>query len=146
MRSRGVFPKFKDKIKKWLFADEIKRIDSLEDIHKKLDEWLNAADRMYFLSTEAKKNCEDSKRELEECRKLLNQICDVGVDVGIRGEKHSWAVVCIAGRPEYVKFIPFNRGDARQVIDFLKRFQYSKQVIDSPIAFRSMLGEEMFLK
>ena len=145
MRSRGVFPKFKNKIKKWLFADEIKRIDSLEDIHKKFDKWLNAADRMYFLSTEAKKNCEDSKRELEECRKLLNQICDVGVDVGFGEKEHSWAVVCIAGKSEYVKFIPLNRGDARQVIDFLKRFQYSKRVIDSPIAFRSMLGKEMFL-
>lgn len=146
MRSRGVFSKFKNKIKKWLFADEIKRIDSLEDIHKKFDKWFNAADRMYFLSTEAKKNCEDSKRELEECRKLLNQICDVGVDVGIRREEHSWAVVCIAGKSEYVKFIPLNCGDARQVIDFLKRFQYSKQIIDSPIAFRSILGEEMFFK
>lgn len=138
--------KFKDKIKRWLFADEIKRIESLEDMHKKLDEWFNAADRMYSLSIEAKKNCEDSKRELEECRKLLNQICDVGVDVGIRREEHSWAVVCIAGKSEYVKFIPLNCGDARQVIDFLKRFQYSKRVIDSPIAFRSILGEEMFFK
>lgn len=145
MESRSVFLKFKDKIKKWLFADEIKRIESLEDIHKKLDEWFNAADRMYSLSADAKKNCENSQMELEECRKLLSQICDVGVDVGVREEEHSWAVVCIAGKSEYVKFIPLNRGDARQVIDFLKRFQYSKRVIDSPIAFRSMLGKEMFL-
>lgn len=137
--------KLKSKIKKWLFADEIKRIKSLEDIHKKIKKWFNAADRMYSLFTEAKKNCENSQRELEECRKLFNQICDVGVDVGFRGKEHSWAVVCIAGRSEYVKFISLNRGDARQVIDFLKRFQYSKYVIDSPIAFRDMLGKEMFL-
>lgn len=137
--------KLKDKIKKWLFADEIDRLAFLEEKYKEFNNWIKTADRMYSLSAEAKKNCENSQRELEECRKLLNQICDVGVDVGFRGEEHSWAVVCISGRPEYVKFVPFNSGDARQVIDFLKRFQYSKHVIDSPIAFRSMLGKEMFL-
>lgn len=138
--------KIKDKIKKWIFADEINRLTSLEKRYKKYDNWIKKVDRMYSLSAEAKKDCEDSQRELEECRKLLNQICDVGVDVGFRGEEHSWAVVCVAGKPEYVKFIPLNRGDARQVMDFLKRFQYSKHVIDSPIAFKSILGKEMFLE
>lgn len=138
--------KLKDKIKKWLFADEMNRLTFLEERYKKFNNWIETADKMYSLSAEAKKNYEDSQRELEECRKLLNQICDVGVDVGFRGEEHSWAVVCVAGRPEYVKFIPLNRGDERQVMDFLKRFQYSKNVIDSPIAFRNMLGKEMFLE
>lgn len=138
--------RLKDKIVKWLFLEEINRISSLEEKYKESAQWMNTADRMYSLSAEVKKDCEDSQRELEECRKLLNQICDVGVDVGIRGEEHSWAVVCVAGRPEYVKFVPLNRGDARQVMDFLKRFQYSRRVIDSPIAFRNMLGEEMFLE
>ncbi len=137
--------KLKDKIRKWLFTDEIARLTFLEEKYREFNDWIKTADRMYSLSAEAKRNCEDSQRELDECRKLLNQICDVGVDVGFRGEEHSWAVVCIAGRPEYVKFIPLNRGDARQVMDFLKRFRYSKHVIDSPIAFKSMLGKEMFL-
>ena len=138
--------KLKDKIKKWLFLDEVNRLTCLEEKYKEFDNWIKITDRIYSLSAEAKKDCKDSQRELEECRKLLNQICDVGVDVGFRGEEHSWAVVCIAGRPEYVKFIPLNRGDARQVIDFLKRFQYSKHIIDSPIAFKGMLGKKMFLE
>lgn len=137
--------KLKDKFKRWLFADEIKRIESLENIHKKFDEWFKASDRMYSLSADAKRSCEESQKELVECRKLLNQICDGGVDVGFRGEEHSWAVICVAGRPEYVKFIPLNHGDARQVIDFLKQFQYSNNVIDSPLAFRDMLRKEMFV-
>lgn len=133
----------KDKIKRWLFADEIKRIESLENIHKKFDEWFRTADRMYSLSADAKKSCDESQKELVECRKLLNQICDVGVDVGFIGEEHSWAVVCVAGKPEYVKFMPLNRGDARQVMDFLKQFQYSSHVIDSPLGFRDMLAKEI---
>lgn len=137
--------KVKDKLRRWLFADEIKRIESLEDIHKKFNGWFNAADKVYSLSNEAKKNCEDSQKELIECRKLLNQICDVGVDVGFRGEEHSWAVICIAGRPEYVKFMPLNHEDTRCVMDFLKQFQYSSHVIDSPLAFRNIIRKEMFL-
>lgn len=143
MRSRGDLLNLKDKIKSWLFADEIKRIESLENTYKKVDGWINAADKMYSLSTDAKKICDESQKELVECKKLLNQICDVGVDVGFRGEEHSWAVVCVAGRPEYVKFLPLNRGDARRVMDFLKKFQYSKHVIDSPLAFRDMLTKEI---
>ena len=135
----------KEKIKKWLFADEIEKIDFLENKYTEFDKWLKTANRMYTLSADAKKICEQAQKELVECRIMLNQICDVGVDVGIR-EEHSWAVVCVAGRPEYVKFIPLNYGDARQVFDFLKQFQYSRNVIDSPIAFRRMLKEEMFLE
>ncbi|KAI4445258.1 hypothetical protein C823_007765 [Eubacterium plexicaudatum ASF492] len=137
--------KLKDKIRKWLFSDEMNRITSLEEKYNEFDNWIKISGRMYSLSAEAKKNCECSQRELEECRKLITQICDVGVDVGFRGEEHSWAVVCVAGNPEYVKFISLNRGDAQQVMDFLKRFQYSKHVIDSPLAFRNILRKEMFL-
>lgn len=133
----------KEKIKKWLFLDEMKRINFLENKYKEFDNWVKTADRMYTLSADAKKNCEKAQKELVECRKLLNQICDVGVDVGIRDEEHSWAVVCVAGRPEYVKFIPLNYGDARRVLDFLKQFRYSRHVIDSPLAFRNMLKQEI---
>lgn len=133
----------KDIIKKWLFSKEINRIGLLEEKYNESAQWMNVADRMYSLSANAKADCEKAHQELEECRKLLNQICDVGVDVGFRGEEHSWAVVCIAGKPEYVKFIPLNYGDARRVLDFLKQFRYSRHVIDSPLAFRDMLKQEI---
>lgn len=142
--------KLKEKLKNWLFADDVEKINTLENkveslevIHKKFDDWFNAADRMYNLSHEAKINCESAQNELVECRKLLNQICDVGVDVGFMDEEHSWAVVCIAGKPEYVKFLPLTHRDARGVLDFLKQFQYSRQVIDSPIAFRNMVKDRL---
>lgn len=49
---------------------------------------------------------------------MYNQLTDVAVDVGFHDSEHSWAVVCIAGRPEYVKFIPLSRADARTVMNF----------------------------
>ena len=84
------------------------------------------------------------RREIEECRRLLTQFVDVGVDVSFHSDDHSWAVICIAGKPEYVKFMPLAHKDAKGVLDFLKQFQYSRQVIDSPFAFREMVRDRIF--
>lgn len=85
----------------------------------------------------------NSEKEIEECRRLLTQFVDIGVDVGFHSDDHSWAVICIAGKTEYVKFMPLAHKDARYVLDFLKQFQYSRQVIDSPFAFREMVKDRI---
>lgn len=130
--------KLKEKLKNWLFADEIKELQKLKNDY----DWLENITRtsLVFLN-DAKDKHKESHELLDNCRKLLNQICDIGVDVGFNTEEHSWAVICIAGHPEYVKFLPLTNRDARGVLDFLKQFQYSKQVIDSPIAFKHMVKD-----
>ena len=65
---------------------------------------------------------------------------DIGVDVGFHSDDHSWAVVCIKGHPEYVKFMPIHGEDAKDIIDFLKQFQGSNQVVDSPFYFKDMIN------
>ena len=136
--------KLKEKLKNWLFADEIKRIQILETYYKDQIEWCQTrANDMYRVSERARITYEKSEKEVEECRKLLTQICDVGTDVGFTNEEHSWAVICVAGRPEYVKFLPLNGEDTRRVIDFLKQFQYSRHIIDSPLAFRNMVRDRI---
>lgn len=118
----------KEKIKQWLLKDEIQKMHEAKIYY----------DRACTL-------CEQSLQTNREMQKMYNKITDVAVDVNTGREEHSWAVVCIAGRPEYVQFIPLDRNDARCVIDFLKQFQYSKRIIDSPIGFRHMLND-YFLK
>lgn len=124
----------KDKIKEWLFKEEIQRINNFEKS-------LSAEENRMRCATI---KLHDAEKEIEECRKLLTQFVDIGVDVGFCSNDHSWAVICIAGRPEYVKFLPLTGGDARDVLSFLKRFEYSKRIIDSPIAFRRMLDDKFF--
>ena len=134
--------KLRNKLKKWLFADEIKRIQILETCYKDQIDWCkDRADESYRISERARLSYQRSEKEVEECRKLLTQLVDIGVDVGFHTEEHSWAVICIAGKQEYVKFLPLNSGDARDVLRFLKQFEYSRQVIDSPIAFKGMLKD-----
>ena len=139
---RGENLKLKGKIKNWFFKEEIEKIKVLEIAYKDQIEWCQTrANDMYRVSERARITYEKSEKEVEECRKLLTQLVDIGVDVGFHTEEHSWAVVCIAGYPEYVKFLPLTHRDARGVLDFLKQFQYSRQIIDSPIAFKGMLKD-----
>lgn len=137
--------KLKDKLKKWLFADEIKRLEILEVCYKDQIDWCkDRAEDVYRASERVRLSYQQSQRELEECRKLLTQFCEVGVDVGFTDNEHSWAVICIAGKPEYVKFLPLTHKDAHGILNFLKQFQYSKQIIDSPIAFRRIVEDRFF--
>ena len=128
--------KLKEKLKNWLFADEIQRI-------KHIERTINDSVHRFRMASvqlgDAENQLHNAEKEVEECRKLLTQLVDIGVDVGFHTEEHSWAVICIAGHPEYVKFLPLTHRDARGILDFLKQFQYSRQVIDSPIAFKSVL-------
>ena len=126
--------KIKEKIKEWLLSSEMLRIKQLE---KQIEESTN---RLRLASIQLG----NSEKEIEECRRLLTQFVDMGVDVGFRSDDHSWAVICIAGKPEYVKFMPLAHKDAKCVLDFLKQFQYSRQVVDSPFAFREMVRDRIF--
>ena len=137
---RGENLKLKEKIKNWLFKEEIEKIKVLEIAYKDQIDWCkDRADESYRASERARLSYQRSEKEVEECRKLLTQLVDIGVDVGFYSEDHSWAVICIAGKQEYVKFLPLETRDARDVLRFLKQFEYSRQVIDSPIAFKGML-------
>ena len=134
--------KLKEKIKNWIFKEEIEKIKVLEIAYKDQIEWCQTrANDMYRVSERARITYEKSEKEVEECRRLITQLVDIGVDVGFHTEEHSWAVVCIAGKQEYVKFLPLETRDSRDVLRFLKQFEYSRQIIDSPIAFKGMLKD-----
>lgn len=119
--------KLKNKFKAWLFKDEI------------------------ALFTQAKKDYMEAQsayiaaqHEFNESRELVNSIMDVGMDVNYYDQ--SWAVICIQGHPEYVKFMSLTSNDARSLLDFLKRFRKSNIVVDAPMGFRRILDDSMILK
>ena len=137
--------KLKEKLRKWLFADELKKIEVLETCYKDQIQWCqDRADDVYRASERSRLSYQRAEKEVEECRRLITQFVDVGVDVGFHGDDHSWAVICIAGKPEYVKFLPLIGSTARDVLDFLKRFEHSNRITDSPIAFRQMFNDKFF--
>ena len=128
--------KIRDKLRQWLFSEELSKFETAEQNYKEAEDlysrsagYLNAAKDEYTWSL----------KMVDDCYKLINSMMDVGTDVGFCSDDHSWAVVCIKGHPEYVKFIPLSHKDTRGVLDFLKHFKYSDRVVDSPFAFRDMV-------
>lgn len=101
----------------------IKKIDTIDNLIEKIDTINNHYDT----------NIDQINKDLN----LLKSLCEVGVDVHTRS--NSWAVVCMGGKPEYVKFVDLKINDAHSVIEFLRKFESSGVVIDSPLGFVNTL-------
>lgn len=111
--------KVKNMIKNWLFKEEINKINNLYNIKHEINNRINI---------------------LEKARDQIMSIIDIGVDIHY---KHpcSWAVICIQGKPEYIKFIDLNHKDAREIMKFLKGFEGSNMIVDSPFYFKDMMKD-----
>jgi hypothetical protein len=131
-----LFQKLKEKIRIWLLEILQPDIDALKNEINESNTRLNFATSS---CDEAARQCQISIQQNEEMKKMYNRITDVAVDVGFHDVEHSWAVVCVEGRPEYVKFIPLSGADARTVMNFLRQFQYSQPIVDSPLRFKDEL-------
>lgn len=134
--------KLKEKIKNWLFKEEINEI---KEIKNKYDELIRSVERAQAATRKAQEMHDESHILLEDCRKLMNSICDVGTDIGFENYEHSWAVICIHGKMDYVKFVDMSQRDIRSIADFLKNFEYSNRIIDSPLYYRKAF-EDLILK
>lgn len=136
-----MFNKLRYKLRNWLFKEELDKINFIE---KELNQSL---ERLRLSTIQAEKANELSKESYDtnvQLQRLITPLLDIGTDVEFR-EDHSWAVVCIKGKPEYVKFMPLNSGETREVINFLKRYERSNHIIDSPLAFRHIIKNELFI-
>lgn len=134
--------KLKEKLKNWLFKDELNDIQELKD---KYDALIRSAERANAAMNEAREMHYKSQGLLADCHKLMNSICDVGTDIGFKDSEHSWAVICIHGKMDYVKFVDMSQRDIRSIADFLKNFEYSNRIIDSPLYYRKAF-EDLIMK
>ena len=143
--------KLKEIIKNWLFKEELNDIEEIKrrlydaeihicDIDSKVagigatyDECLQRMNQGYIKLRDAADLHDKSHILLEDCRKFMNSICDVGTDVGFKSSDHSWAVICVHGKMDYVKFVDMSHRDIQEIARFLKNFEYSNRVTDSPI-------------
>lgn len=133
--------KLKDKIKQWLFKDEL---ETLRYLQNRVDDAKCDYIKARIMLEQANDSYNDAIKLTEEIKELVTPLLDVGTDIGMYDD-HSWAVVCVKGKPEYVKFIPLDHKDTREVIDFLKRYRRSNHVVDSPLAFKDMIRRERIL-
>lgn len=134
--------KFKEKLKNWLLKEEL---NDIKVIKENYDKHMLSLERAKALVDEARDQHRESRDLLSDCHKLMNSVCDVGTDIGFKSSDHSWAVICIHGKMDYVKFVDMSQRDIRSIADFLKNFEYSNRVIDSPLYYRKAF-EDLILK
>lgn len=73
----------------------------------------------------------------------VENIVHIGTDVDARlNNNHSWAVVCVEGKINIVKFVPLDHRSAKDILDYLRQFEGGRHCIDTPIGFR--LQDELF--
>jgi len=131
----------KNKIKEWLFEDELLEINKLKD---KINHLYSTTENSLNLLSQSKMNYHEAFKLSEDAQKLVNSIVDIGTDIGFKSDDHSWAVVCIQGKTDYVKFMPLQHKDARDVAEFLKNFKYSNRCTDSPFGYKEMINDYIY--
>ena len=110
-------------IKNWLFKEEIEKLNNIFQKQQKLE---NAI-------VEARENYNRAYNSLTDTKEVLARCLDVGVDYNARyGD--SWAVISIKGKPDTVRFIVLESQTAREMHEFLKRFEQSNVIFDSPFS------------
>ena len=63
-------------------------------------------------------------QDLELNLRTIKKIIQVGVDVHMKPEIYgrSWAVFCINGNSDYVRFVDMGAGEIREIARFVKQF------------------------
>ena len=72
----------------------------------------------------------------------VENVVHIGTDVNRNETGHSWAVVCVEGNINIVKFVDLDRKDAREILDFLKHFEAGRHCVDSP--YKEMFYDGLF--
>ena len=147
--------KLKERFKIWLFKEELNDIKKIKEQYKEVFEQVDYTKKLYEKSFTTIDNSierlhnaeslhEKSQQLISDCHKFMNSICDVGTDIGFRSDDHSWAVICIHGNMDYVKFVDMGQKDIQSIANFLRNFEYSNRVTDSPLNKRWI--EDMILR
>ena len=102
---------------------EINRLD------KKNDEII---EKLYSETKHLGNSISNVSKDCNIVKNTLRNVVSVGADIQRGNDNRSWAVVCIEGNYNVVKFYDLHGQDYRTMLDFLKQFEGSRMCIDAP--------------
>lgn len=80
-------------------------------------------------SNQIRKNQED----IDTLHNTIRNVVSIGADVVHNmGNDRSWAVICIEGNYNVVKFVDLHGADYHSILNYLKQFEGSRMCIDAP--------------
>ena len=125
-----MFKKIKVKIR-----EKLKLYLDISDLKQELTDYKNKNDKNIFNHERNLEWCSEQisqfDSKVEAIHNTVKNVVHIGTDVRCN-DYHSWAVVCIEGKINIVKFVPLNGKDARYILDFLKQFEAGRHCIDTP--------------
>lgn len=126
------------KFKTWIKYKlrEFLGIDNLESNFKDHETFNNIRFR------DIEKNISHCQEGINTLHTTIENVVHIGTDVRCNEREHSWAVICIEGKINIVKFVELNRKDGRYVLDFLKQFEASRHCIETP--YKEMFYDGLF--
>lgn len=122
----------KKKIKDWLGITKLQNeYDLLSKKHDKLQEEYFYLNKKYGRIVDDTQSIISINKGLRQRNEFILKNFQIAVDHNPY-ENQSWAVVCINGKPDYVNFMDLSHTQAREMMYYLKQFDQSGRIVDSP--------------
>ena len=142
-----------NKIKNWIRNKliEFLEIDKLVNLlDKHIDNNDNAFGELRNLTynlngstrKELKQDISHFQESINTLHNTVENVVHIGTDVHRNETGHSWAVICVEGNINIVKFVDLDKKDAREIFDFLKHFEAGRHCVDSP--YKQMFYDGLF--
>lgn len=121
------------KLKEWVRTKLIKflHIDDVREHCNRLDKRIDLTNNN---SSYVEQKLKLTQEELNIVKNTLRNIVSVGADIvpADMSRENSWAVVCIEGNCNIVKFIDLKGKDFHYILNILKQYEGSRMCIDAP--------------
>jgi hypothetical protein len=136
-----------NKLKNWLRFKlvEFLGIDRLTNIlDKHIDNNDNTFRELRYLIKNLNNDVSHFQESVNILHKTVENVVSIGVDADVipNDKSHSWAVVCIEGNYNVVKFVDLRGQYARDILHFLKQFESSRYVVDAP--YKELICQDLF--
>lgn len=115
----------------------IKRILGITALEKKVEDLHTQVIKLRQDRNSMRIDLMNTEDKVDAIRMLLQ----VGVDVH-QYHGRSWAVICIAGKAEYVQFVDLGKEDARAIKNFVGQFDRDNVCVDCPPNMRLFFDED----
>ncbi|OHD25263.1 MAG: hypothetical protein A2Y34_03915 [Spirochaetes bacterium GWC1_27_15] len=145
-----------NKIKQWI-KNKLIAFLGIDEIVNLLDKHIDNNDNSFkdlrSLAYSLNNNTRNElKRDVSHCQDSVNvlhntieNVVHIGTDVRYHNERtHSWAVICIEGNINIVKFVDLGNQDARSILEYLKHFEAGRHCIDTP--YKQMFYDDGLFK
>lgn len=98
-----------------------------KDLYKRIDELSQSLTRLG-------NNVDGNQEDINILHNTIKSVVSVGADVypNEMNRDRSWAVICIEGNYNIVKFIDMRGADYQNIMRYLKQFEGSRMVVDAP--------------